>query len=617
MKKKIIKKTKLGKTVLPLGLATTKGKIAILSKGTKRGEVAICFATGKTNSSFSGRKDKFEIVSRTKQKINIENVDNLHIVPYDEGYFMTFVWRDGASHILEGAVSKDLKRFTVTGKIATGQKKGLLAPYYKNRGKYLVYLAENSIKTTTSKDLKKWKASDILCLNPRSSFFDHAPLTVLGVSLTTHGLLVIYDASYRHAGNTQLLQVGGALFSLSDPDELIWRSVAPLWEKLLPVGSNVLCPLGAAFQEEQVYLYYASKKGEVFTVNFPQPFPSVRAKKSFANLKRFYKNPIIVPDPANEWESEATFNPAALYDDGKVHLLYRAVGRGGISCFGYASSKDGFHFEKVPSEPAYIPRKDFEGVHTKPTQITDLYKSGCGWGGCEDPKLTAMDGRIYLTYVAFNGYSHPRIALSSIDQADFHKKKWNWEDPVLISRPGVTNKSGCLLPEKIKGKYVIFHRVFPHILIDYKDDLKFDDGRWLEGKHRITTRPGMWDSRKISVGATPIKTDTGWLVIYHAIDDRDDSRYKIGAMILALEDPSRVLFRTSNPILEPEEHYENEGKPGIVYPCGAVVLKNELFVYYGGGDRVACCATTQLDQFVKGVKKDKRVSYQLKKVAYS
>ena len=617
MRKKIIKKTKLQKTVLPLGLATTNGKIALLSKGTKRGEVAMCFAAGKTNANFSRRKDKLEIVSKTKQKVNVENLDNINIVPYDKGYFMTFVRREGVSRILEAAVSKDLKRFTVTGKIAAAQKNGLLTPNYKNNGKCLVYMGENSIKTAASKDLKKWKASDILGIRPRSRFFDYAPLTVLGVSLTPHGLLVIYDASYKHTGNTQLLQTGGALFSLSDPDELIWRSEAPLWEELLPAGNSVLYPLGAAFQEEQVYLYYASKKGEVFTVNFPQPFPSAKTKKALVSLKRFHKNPIIVPDLINEWESEAAFNPAALYDDGKVHLLYRAAGRGGISCFGYANSKDGFHFEKDSPEPAYIPRMDFEGVHTKPTQITDLYKSGCGWGGCEDPKLTAMDGRIYLTYVAFNGYSHPRVALSSIDRADFHKKKWNWEEPILISRPGVTNKSGCLLPEKIKGKYVIFHRVFPHILIDYRDELKFDDGRWLEANHKITTRPGMWDSRKLSVGATPIKTDAGWLVIYHAIDDRDDGRYKIGAMILALEDPSRVIYRTSNPILEPEEHYENEGKPGVVYPCGAVVLKDELIVYYGGGDRVTCCATAQLDQFVKGVKKDKRVSYQLKEVAYS
>lgn len=613
---KKIKKTKIQKTLLPLGLAAAKGRIALLSKGSNRGEVKLSFATGKENSHFSHKKDTITIVSKAKQKLNIENLDNLNIAPCDAGYFMTFIQRDKDSCVLTGAFSKDLKRFTVIGKIAAAQRSGVLTPNYKNNGKHLIYLSENSIKTATSKDLKRWKTSDVLCLRPRSNFFDHAPLTVLGVHLTAHGLLVIYDASYRHAGNTQLIQVGAALFSLSDPDELVWRSEAPLWEELRPAGNSVVYALGAAFQQEEVYLYYASKKGEVFTVRFPQPFPSVKAKKAFARLKRFYKNPIIIPEAANEWESEATFNPAALYDDGKVHLLYRAVGKGGISCFGYASSKDGFNVEKNP-EPAYIPRKDFEGVHTKPKQITDLYKSGCGWGGCEDPKLTAMEGKVYLTYVAYNGYSNPRIALSSIDHADFQQKKWNWDEPILISAPGVTNKSGCILPEKIKGKYVIFHRVFPHILIDYRDDLKFDDGRWLEAKRKINTRPGMWDSRKISVGSTPIKTKAGWLVIYHAVDDRDDSRYKVGAMILALDDPARVLYRTTNPLLEPEEHYENEGKPGVVYPCGAVVLKDELFVYYGGGDRVVCCATAQLDEFIKGVKKDKRVACQLKEVAYS
>lgn len=612
--KKRIRKTKLQKLALPLGLASVQGKIALLSVGSKINEIALCFASGRTNTNFSSRKKKLTLVPRTKDDLKIEDLRSLNVGACDRGYFMTFARRTSDSHVIVGASSKDLKRFTVTAKIAAGQRRAAFAPNYKNNDKYLVYLSENSVKTASSKDLKSWKESAVTCLSPRSSYFDHAPLTVMGVSLTPHGLLVIYDASYKHTGNTQVMQAGAALFSLSDPDELIWRSQAPVWEELLPAGKSDLRTLGAAFLNEVVYLYYISKVGEVFTVHFPQPFPSVKAKKAFANLKRFYKNPILVPDSSCEWEAEATFNPAALYDNGKVHLLYRAVGRGGISSFGYASSEDGFCFEKSSKEPAYIPRTEFEGVKTKPTQITDLYKSGGGWGGCEDPKLTAMDGKIHLTYVAYNGYAHPRVTLSSIDRTDFMQKKWNWSEPVLMSRPGVVNKSASILPEKIKGKYVIFHRVFPHILIDYRDELKFDNGNWLEAKAKITTRPGMWDSRKLSVGATPIKTEAGWLVIYHAVDDKDDTRYKIGAMILALNDPSNVLYRTSNPILEPEEHYENEGKPGVVYPCGAVVLKNELFVYYGGGDRVACCATAQIDQFVKAVKKDKRANYQLKKV---
>lgn len=617
MKKKIIKKAELESRAYPAGITSAPGEIALLSKVSHPKEGGLYLTSGKTGVSFTGPKSKITIAGPARRKENTEQIDTVSIAPYDEGYFMTFLQRNKKGAFLMGAVSEDCRHFTVTGKVEAAQKNGVLAPNYKYDGKYVIYLGDSSLKTATSKDLKKWKMSNILCLTPRSGFFDHAPLTVLTVSLTPHGLLVIYDASYRHTGNTQLLQVGAALFSLADADELIWRSETPLWEELLPSGSKELYPLGAAVRKEEVFVYYASRDGEIMVVTVPQPFPSVKAKKAFARLKRFYENPIIVPEAIHEWKSEATFNPAALFDDGKVHLLYRAVGKAGLSSFGYASSKDGFHIEENLPEPAYIPRKDFEGVSTKPTQYTDLYKSGCGWGGCEDPKLTAMDGKVYLTYVAYNGYSHPRIALSSISRADFQQKKWNWNEPVLMSPPGVIDKSGCILPERIKGKYVIFHRIFPHILIDYRDDLRFDDGKWLEGKHKIATRPGMWDSRKVSVGATPIKTEAGWLLIYHAVDDRDDSRYKMGAMILDPEDPSEVLYRTSDPILEPEEHYENDGKFGVVYPCGAVVLGNELFVYYGGGDRVVCCATTQLDQFINSVKKDKRVSYQLREVTYS
>jgi predicted GH43/DUF377 family glycosyl hydrolase len=104
---------------------------------------------------------------------------------------------------------------------------------------------------------------------------------------------------------------------------------------------------------------------------------------------------------------------------------------------------------------------------------------------------------------------HLRLALTSILLDDFLNKRWNWSKPVLISKPGIIDKSGCLLPEKIKGKYVFFHRVFPNILIDYVDDLSFGENRYLKGQYQIKVRPNMWDSRKIGAGAPPIKTKDG------------------------------------------------------------------------------------------------------------
>jgi predicted GH43/DUF377 family glycosyl hydrolase len=156
-----------------------------------------------------------------------------------------------------------------------------------------------------------------------------------------------------------------------------------------------------------------------------------------------------------------------------------------------------------------------------------------------------------------------------------------------------------IFPEKINNKYVIFHRIFPDILIDFVDDLNFDGSRWLKGEYRIPPRENMWDSRKLGAGAPPIKTKDGWLLIYQAVDDRDPGRYKIGAMLLDLNDPTKVLRRTNNPILEPTEKYENEGfKGGVTYPCGAVEINGTLFVYYGAADSVVGVATMNLNLFL-------------------
>jgi predicted GH43/DUF377 family glycosyl hydrolase len=192
---------------------------------------------------------------------------------------------------------------------------------------------------------------------------------------------------------------------------------------------------------------------------------------------------------------------------------------------------------------------------------------------------------------------------------------------VLVSRPGIVDKSGCLLPEKVNGKYVFFHRVFPNILIDFLDDLNFDGkSGWLKGEYQIKIRDNMWDSRKIGVGAPPMRTKDGWLLIYYAVDDRDDSKYCIGAMLLDINDPTKVLHRTDHPILIPDQEYENYGfKAGVAYPCGAVIIKDQLFVYYGGADSVVCVATANLDAFLEELKTKESAhlsKIQVKRVSY-
>ncbi len=393
-----------------------------------------------------------------------------------------------------------------------------------------------------------------------------------------------------------------ALFDKDEPLNCIWKTPQPVFRhkdhwKDLPIQY-----VGSVYLREKLVSYWYVNKTILYAVQltgFPfDPFALYVSKKKL-QLKKHPRNPILSPNPKHDWEAFNTFNPAALYADKKVHLLYRAQGYDYVSTVGYAVSTDGVRIDKRHEKPIYAPRMGFE-ENGKLNGVYD-FMSGGSYGGVEDPRVTLMNDTVYMTYVAFDGWSPPRLALTSILLDDFLHARWNWEKPVLISPPGIIDKSGCLLPEKINGKYVFFHRVFPNILIDFVDDLNFDGKtKWLKGKYQIKIRENMWDSRKIGAGAPPIKTKDGWLLIYYGVDDRDASKYHIGAMLLDLKNPTQVLHRTNHPIVEPLEDYENNGfKPGIAYPCGAVIVKDTLMVYYGGSDSVVCVATAHLDTFLQ------------------
>jgi predicted GH43/DUF377 family glycosyl hydrolase len=309
-------------------------------------------------------------------------------------------------------------------------------------------------------------------------------------------------------------------------------------------------------------------------------------------LKRFEENPIIQPIPQHAWESKATFNPAAIYEDGKVHIVYRAMGEDSTSVLGYASSKDGLHIDERLPEPIYVPRENFEK------------KLQPGNSGCEDPRITKIEDRFYMCYTAFDGKNPTRVALTSIKVKDFLNKRWNWEKPVLISPPGINDKNACIFSEKIDEKYVIFHRFEPSIWIDFIDDL-YNLGKnekWIKGNECFGPRQDKWDSRKIGIAAPPIKTDDGLLLIYHAINETDN-KYRLGAMLLNSKNPTQAIARSNYPILEPEEWYENEGlRPGTVFACGAVVIEEELFVYYGAADKYVGVATINLNKLLEELK---------------
>jgi len=332
-------------------------------------------------------------------------------------------------------------------------------------------------------------------------------------------------------------------------------------------------------------------------------------KKLPIELKRAPHNPIIEPR-RYPWESKATFNPAAFLANGKVHLIYRAIGDNDFSALGYAASSDGINIDERLPYFIYQRSNNF----TKPdlSLLPIDYISGGGWnGGCEDPRVTLLGDTVYMLYTAFDGWGSLRIALTSISLADFENKRWNWKKPVLISPPGEVHKNWVLFPEKINGKFAILHSISPLIMIDYFESLDELDGK--KFIHSVYDGDPRWQLREKGmrgVGPSPIKTELGWLILYHAIEEHDPNRYKLFAMILDTKDPTKILYRCHH-ILEPEEYYENNGyKWGVVYSCGAVVKDGTLFVYYGGADKVIGVASIKLSTLLFDLKKHKAVKLQ-------
>ncbi|MGH7141007.1 MAG: hypothetical protein ACREGH_00005 [Minisyncoccia bacterium] len=325
---------------------------------------------------------------------------------------------------------------------------------------------------------------------------------------------------------------------------------------------------------------------------------------------RFFRsgeNPILGPIPGHSWESEAVFNPAALYLGGRVHLLYRALGGDGVSRIGYAWSEDGIHFDRY-HEPVFVPAilrtpVKFRNPFVKPLSYDrDAYASGGGWAGAEDPRAVTVDDVIYMSFGMFESWESMRMALTAISTEDFLSKRWRWMPHFHISPKNETHKNWVLFPEKIGGKFAVLHALTPKILIEYVDSLDELEKRPIRSNNHRGGRPGKWDGFVRGASAPPLKTPQGWLLFYHGMNPKEPHiGYKVGAMLLDLDDPTKILYRSNCPILEPTEWYENDWKPGVVYASGAIIKDSTIFLYYGGGDKTVCVATAPLEQFLSAL----------------
>jgi beta-1,2-mannobiose phosphorylase / 1,2-beta-oligomannan phosphorylase len=319
-----------------------------------------------------------------------------------------------------------------------------------------------------------------------------------------------------------------------------------------------------------------------------------------AVLKRYKKNPILLPNKFNWWESKAVFNCAVSLDGDRIHMLYRAIGEYEkyISRIGYASSTDGYLFNRR-KEIALAPYEEYEKY------------------GIEDPRLVEIDHQIYVSYVVLSNYvsQRPIASTALATTIDFI----SYTRLGIITSKGSDNKDVVLFPQNMNRQqlpneterimYLFLHRPSSWIGSKYGVDrpsIWLGEGNSLTKfeKHTLLIKPEQqWEMLKVGAGPPPIKTKHGWLLIYHGVDN--DHVYRAGAALLDLKDPGKVLGRTTQPILEPKEPYEKNGDVNnVVFPTGACVRDAKLFVYYGAADKVCCVATADLENLVDHVLKD-------------
>jgi len=332
------------------------------------------------------------------------------------------------------------------------------------------------------------------------------------------------------------------------------------------------------------------------------------------------ENPIITPG-LFPWRMATVFNPGALYDHGRFFLYERAAGslRPFKCCVGMLESDDGVHFRHTSDQPVFTPEM-----------------AGSRHGSVQDPRVVKIADTYYMTF-AFRPYAWhcfptglgvPESRQPEIPGVSFtpeenqtrsgiaaSRDRLHWDFLAWATPPGLDDRDVILFPEKIGGRFAILRRPLgfvgtdtghgsdlPAIRISFSADLL----NWTEPE--VVAQPEQpWEGNRIGGAAPPIRTPAGWLVLYHGVEDiHPPTRrvcYRLGAMLLDLADPRKVLARTTRFIMEPETYYERFGLyiPNVVFPTGAVVKDGLLWLYYGVCDTAIALATAPLDALVEHV----------------
>ncbi len=551
------------------------------------------------------------------------------VTKIDNKYYITYTALSDFPHTPDGikiavAVTKDFETIEEKHQLTHFNSKAMVIFPERINGKIVAIFTMNTDKPPVKimiaefdkpeqmwdkKYWEKWGENmDSHTLHFQRSLDDHIEVGTPPVK-TKDGWLMMYSYIRNYKTDHPMFGVETALFELDNPLNVIGRSVEPLIKpdeiyEQYGVIPRITFPSGLLLKDDELRLYYGaadtvcavatlSLKGLLDFIKLKDCEEYIDDSTEPVSLERFEGNPILEPTHNDDWESKYVLNPTAIYDNDTIHIIYRAQDENDTSVMGYAQTKDGFHIVEKLNEPIYVPR------------IPEEVRKEPGFSGCEDARITKIDNRFYMCYTAYNGYGPARVAFTSIDENDFHMRKWkNWTVPILISPEGMDDKNACLISEKINDKYAFFHRLKHTIWLDFVENLGFDNGRTLGGRSVMCSRPDSWDSEKVGIAGPPIKVENEWLLIYHALSSHD-GQYRLGAAMFDLQN-GVVTSRLDYPILEPKAEYENKGlRPGTVFSCGCVLKEDDLYVYYGGADEVVCVAKVEFKCLVDALEKQK------------
>lgn len=325
------------------------------------------------------------------------------------------------------------------------------------------------------------------------------------------------------------------------------------------------------------------------------------------------KHGVILRPTRHEFENQAVLNPSCVQKGNKIHLFYRAVRKGNYSSIGYCLLEGPLKVVKRKKKPLLFPELSFESH------------------GIEDPRIVKLNNTYYLFYAAYDGKNCVVAYATSKNLFNWKKKgiisatvsydevgdilrkyafrlkeKYLFFDEYIENTVGqdvmVWEKDAFIFPKKLKGNFVLVHRVLPEIQVAYFKKFKeLNENYWRRYfkkiKDYVLLEPSHdYESRNIGAGTPMIETERGWLMIYHAVQDTNYGKiYHASAALFDKNDPTKLIGKLVRPLFSPTENYEKMGDTNnVVFPTGTAIFGDRLYIYYGAADKCIAVASVNL-----------------------